>query len=42
MDAGVPYFEADDPETEALVRHRLAEGEPGPFLADNGETLDLR
>ena len=42
VDAGVPYFEADDPETEGLVRHRLAEVEPGLFLADNGETLDLR
>ena len=42
VDAGVPYFEAKDPETESLVRHRLAEVEPGLFLADNGETLDLR
>ncbi len=41
VDAGVPYFEAED-ETESLVRHRLAEVEPGLFLADNGETLDLR
>jgi CubicO group peptidase (beta-lactamase class C family) len=40
--AGIPYFEAKDPETESLVRHRLAEVEPGLFLADNGETLDLR
>jgi hypothetical protein len=39
--AGVPYFEAED-DTESLVRHRLAEVEPGLFLADNGETLDLR
>jgi CubicO group peptidase (beta-lactamase class C family) len=42
VDAGVPYFEAEDPETESLVRHRLAEVEPGLFLAENGETLDLR
>jgi hypothetical protein len=41
VDAGVPYFEAED-DTESLVRHRLAEVEPGLFLADNGETLDLR
>jgi hypothetical protein len=41
VDAGVPYFETDD-EAEAPVRHRLAEVEPGLFLADNGETLDLR
>jgi hypothetical protein len=40
VDAGVPYFEVD--ETEALVRHRLVEVAPGLFLADNGETLDLR
>jgi hypothetical protein len=33
---------ADDPETEGLVRHPLTEVEPGLFLADNGETLDLR
>ena len=42
VDAGVPYFAAKDPETESLVRHRLAEVEPGLFLAENGETLDLR
>jgi hypothetical protein len=41
VDAGVPYFETDD-NAEAPVRHRLAEIEPGLFLADNGETLDLR
>jgi CubicO group peptidase (beta-lactamase class C family) len=42
VNAGVPYFEAKDPETESLVRHRLTEVEPGLFLAENGETLDLR
>ncbi len=41
VDAGVPYFEAED-EPDSHVRHRLAEVEPGLFLADNGETLDLR
>jgi hypothetical protein len=41
VDVGVPYFETDD-EAEAPVRHRLAEVEPGLFLADNGETLDFR
>jgi CubicO group peptidase (beta-lactamase class C family) len=40
VDAGVPYFEVDD--TGSLVRHRLVEVAPGLFLADNGETLDLR
>jgi hypothetical protein len=40
VDAGVPYFEVD--ETGPLVRHRLVEIAPGLFLADNGETLDLR
>ena len=40
VDAGVPYLEAED-ETESIVRYRLAEVEPGLFLADNGETLDL-
>ena len=39
--AGVPYFETDD-NAEAPIRHRLAEVEPGLFVADNGETLDLR
>lgn len=39
---GVPYFEAEDPWTQSLVRHRLVEVEPGLFLADDGETLDLR
>jgi CubicO group peptidase (beta-lactamase class C family) len=41
VDAGVPYFDAEDVEG-SLVRHRLAEVEPGVFLADNGETLDFR
>ena len=40
VESGVPYIETD--ETGALVRHRLAEVRPGLFLADNGETLDLR
>jgi hypothetical protein len=40
VDAGVPYFEDD--ETGSLVRHRLVEVAPDLFLADNGETLDLR
>lgn len=42
LDAGVPYFEAKDPETESLVRHHLTEVRRGLFVADNGETLDLR
>ncbi|HSC74477.1 MAG TPA: serine hydrolase domain-containing protein [Gaiellaceae bacterium] len=42
VDRGVPHFEARDPETESLARHRLVEVEPGLFLADNGETLDMR
>jgi CubicO group peptidase (beta-lactamase class C family) len=41
IQAGVPYFEIKD-ETASVVRHRLAEIEPGLFLADNGETLDFR
>ncbi|GAB3448243.1 hypothetical protein GCM10027517_33120 [Phycicoccus ginsengisoli] len=40
VEAGVPYFEAG--EDGALVRNRLTEVEPGVFLADDGETLDLR
>jgi CubicO group peptidase (beta-lactamase class C family) len=40
VDAGVPYFEVD--EEGSLVRHRLVEVAPEVFLADNGETLDLR
>ena len=31
-----------DDNADSPVRHRLAEVEPGLFLADNGETLDLR
>ena len=38
--SGVPYFEPN--EDGSVVRHRLTEVEPGLFLADNGETLDLR
>lgn len=41
VDAGAPYLEGKDG-TESLVRHRLAEIERGLFLAENGETLDLR
>ena len=41
VDAGVPYFEGED-RNEVFARHRLAEIEPGVFLADDGETLDLR
>src|SRR5581483_11353571 len=40
VESGVPYFEAAEDGTP--VRHRLAEFQPGLFLADNGETLDLR
>jgi CubicO group peptidase (beta-lactamase class C family) len=40
VDAGVPYVETS--ETGSLVRHRLVEVEQNLFLADNGETLDLR
>ncbi|MEU4293794.1 serine hydrolase [Kribbella sp. NPDC026596] len=39
VDAGVPYFEV---ETDSLIRHQLVEVAPGLFLADSGETLDLR
>jgi CubicO group peptidase (beta-lactamase class C family) len=43
VEAGVPYFEADDPnDYQVLGRHRLTEIEPGLFLAENGETLDFR
>jgi CubicO group peptidase (beta-lactamase class C family) len=41
VDGGVPYFETDD-NADGPVRHRLTEVERGVFLADNGETLDLR
>lgn len=41
VEGGVPYaaIPGDD---GTLVRHRLTEIRPGLFLADNGETLDLR
>jgi CubicO group peptidase (beta-lactamase class C family) len=41
IEAGVAYFDVDD-DTGSLVRHPLAEVEPGLFLADNGEALDFR
>ena len=41
VEAGVPYFEGED-RNDVFARHRLAEIEPGLFLADDGETLDLR
>jgi CubicO group peptidase (beta-lactamase class C family) len=40
VESGVPYFDAAEDETP--VRLRLSEVEPGLFLAENGETLDLR
>ena len=40
VESGVPYFDAAEDGTP--VRHRLTEFRPGLFLADNGETLDLR
>ena len=40
VEAGVPYFDASEDRTP--VRHRLVEYQPGLFLANNGETLDLR
>jgi hypothetical protein len=43
VEAGIPYFDADDPnDYQVLARHRLTEIEPGLFLAENGETLNLR
>jgi CubicO group peptidase (beta-lactamase class C family) len=41
VDEGLPYFEGED-RNESFARHRLAEIEPALFLADDGETLDLR
>ncbi|HET7821611.1 MAG TPA: serine hydrolase domain-containing protein [Ornithinibacter sp.] len=40
VESGAPYFDASEDGTP--VRHRLVESQPGLFLADNGETLDLR
>lgn len=40
VESGVPYFDASEDGTP--VRHRLTEFQPGLFLAENGETLDLR
>ncbi|MFL6099400.1 MAG: serine hydrolase domain-containing protein [Actinomycetales bacterium] len=40
VESAVPYFDAA--EDGARVRHRLTEVRPGLFLAENGETLDLR
>jgi hypothetical protein len=40
VQSGVPYFDAAEDGTP--VRHRLTEVQPGLFLAENGETLDLR
>jgi CubicO group peptidase (beta-lactamase class C family) len=40
VEAGVPLFDAG--EDGSLVRHRLTEFRPGLFLADDGDTLDLR
>ncbi|HEU4421805.1 MAG TPA: hypothetical protein VFR67_04595, partial [Pilimelia sp.] len=40
VESGAAYFDAAEDGTP--VRHRLTEFAPGLFLADNGETLDLR
>ncbi len=41
IDRGVPYFDGHDQDDTRRL-HRLTEIETGLFLADNGETLDLR
>jgi CubicO group peptidase (beta-lactamase class C family) len=40
VEYGVPHFDAG--EDGKLVSHRLTEVRPGLFVADDGETLDLR
>jgi CubicO group peptidase (beta-lactamase class C family) len=40
VDSGVPFFDAD--EEQGLVHHRLTEVEPGLFLTEDGQTLDVR
>lgn len=40
VESGLPYFESV--EDGVVTRQQLSEIEPGLFLADNGETLDLR
>jgi hypothetical protein len=40
VESGVAYFDAAEDGTP--LRHRLSEFQPGLFLAENGETLDLR
>ena len=40
VESGTPSIETD--ETGVTERHDLTEIEPGLFLADNGETLDMR
>jgi CubicO group peptidase (beta-lactamase class C family) len=40
VESGMPYFESN--EDGVVTRQHLSEIEPGLFLADNGETLDLR
>ena len=43
VSSGIPYFDTVDRDSDtALTRHQLTEVQPGLFLADNGETLDLR
>ena len=42
LESGVPFFRTSDDDGGPLVRHRLTEVERGLFVADNGETLDLR
>jgi CubicO group peptidase (beta-lactamase class C family) len=41
VEAGSPVFEAQD-DAGTLVRHPLVEVQPGLFLADDGEMLDMR
>ena len=40
VDAGVAYFDASEDGTP--IHHRLTEFQPGLFVAENGDTLDLR
>jgi CubicO group peptidase (beta-lactamase class C family) len=42
VSGGVAYYETRDRDFGPTVRHRLVEVQPGVFLADNGQTLDMR
>ena len=42
VNGGIAYYDAHERDSGPTVRHHLSEVQPGLFLADNGQMLDMR